>query len=260
MTTVVVAVCAQKGGVGKTSLTLGYAACAAGRGRTVLVVDLDPQANATFALLPDPPGSLPTVYDLLHTRPEVGAAAGAVIPTDWEGVDLLPADRHLAAVESDGTLAVEQRLRRALAGVVDGYDLVLLDCPPSLGRLAVGGLVAASHALVITEPGLAALHGVQETLDTVDTVRDAYSPALGLAGVVPNRVEPRLTEQAARLAELRDSLGELVWSPVPKRAALAAAYGAGLPVTGYPGMPGDLLAVLADHTDRLLQLTPPTGK
>lgn len=256
---VVVALAAQKGGVGKTTATLGYAAVAAELGKRVLVIDADPQANASAALLPaDMPAGHLTLHDVLHATPDKGAAIDAIVASAWEGIDVLPSEaRRLASVESDASIGVEQRLRRGMDGVADGYDLVLIDCPPSLGRLSANALIAATHVLVICEPGLASLAGVGQTLSTVQQVQDAYRDDLVVAGIVVNRLEAHIGEQAARYAEIQESLGELVWSPaIPKRSAFAAAYGAGEPITQVAkgSVRTDVLGALLPHVERLLAL------
>ena len=258
----VVAVCSSKGGVGKTTICLALAAVAAARGLRVLVIDLDPQANASTVLTPDGVEPAFTVYDLLAQQPGPGSAAEAIIASGWTGVDLLPAEaRTLAAIDGSAALAVEARLRRALDGATGPYDLVLIDCPPSLGRLTVNALVAASTVLIVTELGLASLEGVASTLQTVAIVQEAYSPDLTVAGIVPNRAIHRRVEQRGRLVELTGAFGDQVWPAVPDRAAVAAAFGAGLPVTAPAArVPQDVLAVLAGHTDRLAAAAPSSSQ
>lgn len=247
-----VAVANQKGGVGKTSTTLGLAAAAAHAGRRVLVVDLDPQANASTALGVTDDGY--TSNDVLYAN-LTGCAADAVRPTGWgEQIGCIPASLALAEREADPALGIEFRLRKALAGV-DGFDLCLLDCPPSLGRLVVNALVAATHLLIVTTPQAHALLGVQHVLDTAAVVGEHYNPALTLAGIVVNQVPARAREADYRLAELTAVFGALVWQPViPTRVVIAEAIGAAAPLHAFTARARDVLAIFAALTDRLLAL------
>ncbi|MGD9956197.1 MAG: ParA family protein, partial [Candidatus Nanopelagicales bacterium] len=193
------AVVAQKGGVGKTTTLLGLAGAAWERGLRVLVVDLDPQANATAAL--DPASTAYTTNDVLaDARP--GVAADAVVPSGWgAGVDVLPSERaleHRAVPEGrDSGL----RLRIALEGVLEKYDVVLVDCPPSLGELTRNALAAVRLALVVTEPSFFALPGAAAALEAVEVVRGSNNLVLRPAGVLVNRARPQTSEHAYRLAE-----------------------------------------------------------
>lgn len=184
-----IAVVNQKGGVGKTTVTLGLAGAAQAAGMRVLVVDLDPQANATLGLDVDLGDDSRDINDVLAADIK-GVLIDAAVPSGWgPGVDVVPSSLALAAQESDLTLGSEFRLRKAGEGL-DGYDLVLVDCAPSLGRLVVNALVFADFALVVTEPSAPALQGVGAVLDTIGVVREHYNGHLRLAGIIVNRVPP----------------------------------------------------------------------
>jgi cellulose biosynthesis protein BcsQ len=226
------AVVAQKGGVGKTTTLLGVAGAAWERGLTVLVVDLDPQANATAAL--DPASTAYTTNDVLaDARP--GVAADAIVPSGWGlGVDVLPSERaleHRAVPEGrDSAL----RLRLALEGVTDRYDLVLVDCPPSLGELTRNALAAVRLALVVTEPSFFALPGAAAALEAIEVVRGSSNLVLRPAGVLVNRSRPQTSEHAFRLAELEATYPDLVLPfTVPERTAVQQAQGACVPVQAW---------------------------
>lgn len=232
-----VAVLSLKGGVGKTSVTLGLASAALDRGLRTLVADLDPQCNATAALDPGPaPG---TVADVL-TSPRRSVLGSAIARSAWgDGVDVLVgAEETEAFNDPDPGSRRLNRLATALAELrhlVDHgerpYQLVLLDCPPSLGRLTRSALVAADGALLVTEPSLFAVSGVQRASEAVEAERAEHNAKLRTLGVVVNRVKPRSTEHDFRVNELRETFGSLVLDPVlPDRVAVQQAQGACAPL------------------------------
>ncbi|NHC14617.1 ParA family protein [Motilibacter deserti] len=228
----VVAVVSLKGGVGKTTVTLGLAGAAAARGLRVLVVDLDPQGNATTVL--DPPAAARGITDVL-AQPRAGALADAVAPSAWGAdVGVVASEPGLRAVEygpAPGPRG-DLRLRTAMQGAVaKEWPLVLLDCPPTLGPLTSAALAAASDALVVTEPTLFALHGAAQALDAIEAVRQSANLGLRPAGIVVNRVRPRSPEHAYRLGELAAAYPQLLLDPpVPDRTAVQQAAGAYVPV------------------------------
>ena len=218
------AVVNQKGGVGKTTVSLVLSAAAVRRGRRVLLLDLDPQASATSVLGADV-DERPTVTDAMLSVE--CPLSQAVRPTGW-GLDLAPADRLLR--QADGGISPDDAavLPRQLE-TVDDYDLLLIDCPPSLGGLTINALAAASRALVVTEPTFLALHAMEELLDTLRDVSEAQNPSLQLAGVVLNRVETT-AEHKNSVAEVEDTFGGQLWEPhIPKRAILQDAMRLGVP-------------------------------
>jgi cellulose biosynthesis protein BcsQ len=223
------AVISLKGGVGKTSICLGLAATAWRAGHRTLVIDLDPQANATSGLDPEP-YEFTTNDVLADGRP--GIAAEAIVASKWgPGIDLIAGERaleHRAHAEgADSAL----RLRTALAGALDRYHTILIDCPPSLGELTRNALAAAPAALIVTEPSYFALQGAEQALEAIEVARAATNLGLRPAGIVVNRVR-RSSEHSFRLAELRRAYPRLVLSPpIPDRTAMAAAQGAAAPIT-----------------------------
>jgi chromosome partitioning protein len=223
------AVANQKGGVGKTTVSLTLGAAVARRGERVLLVDLDPQASATTVLGADLQGR-PTLADVM-LKPECSLEE-TVTPTEW-GIDLVPAERALRSADAEIPKRDEAVLPRELATVGD-YDLVLIDCPPNLGALTIDALTAVSGVLVVTEPTYLALHSLEELIDTLRLVAEKQNPALELAGVVLNRVETT-AEHKRRVAELEDTLGAYVWEPhVPKRVVLQDAMRRGVPAQDLP--------------------------
>jgi len=245
MSSRVCSVLSLKGGVGKTSVTLGLASAALARGLRTLVIDLDPQANSTVVL--DPASVTFTSNDVLADG-RSGVMAQAIVPSGWgEGLDLLASERaleHRAVPEGAGAL----RLRVTMQGLDDqgGYDLVLIDTPPALGELTRNALNASDLGLVVTEPSLFALQGAQQALDAMAVVRDS-NLRLHLAGIVVNRVRPT-SEHRYRMAELALAYGDLLWRPaLPDRAVLQQAAGACTPVHAWHTQSGREIAQIFDQ-------------
>lgn len=224
----VIAALSLKGGVGKTSVVLGVAGAAAQRGQRVLVVDLDPQANATASL--DPRATPFTTSDVLFdARP--GIASEAIVASGWDTfIHVIPSERALEHRADTAAPDSSLRLRRALEGVSDRYDLVLIDCPPSLGELTRNALFAATAALVVTEPSFFAVQGAEQALEAISIVASNGNPGLSISGVVANRVRPTLPEHTYRMDELRAAFGTLVLGGLPDRSAIQQAQGACVPV------------------------------
>jgi chromosome partitioning protein len=191
----------------------------------VLFLDLDPQASATAVLGVDVDNG-PTVTDVMLAYVDCSLPE-ALRPTAW-GFDLVPADRMLRATDNSIGVGDEGALMRHLGKVRD-YDLVLIDCPPSLGALTINALTAASRALVVTEPTFLALHAMDDLLATLRIVAVEQNPSLELAGLVLNRVETT-AEHKRSVAELEKAFGAQLWEPhVPKRAILQDAMRRGVP-------------------------------
>ncbi|HVM29965.1 MAG TPA: AAA family ATPase [Candidatus Limnocylindrales bacterium] len=229
----VIACANQKGGVGKTTTVINLATYLALAGERVLVVDLDPQGNATSGLGLDRNIEESSVYQaLVGDEPAEGLVRG----TQVEGLWIIPSARDLAGAEVE-LVAIEhreRRLERALAGIRDGYDHVLLDCPPAVGLLTVNALTAADGVLVPIQCEYYALEGLSQLLSTIDLVREHLNPRLRLAGVLLTMYDGRTTLSADVAAEVRNHLGGRVFTTVvPRSVRLAEAPSYGRPIARY---------------------------
>ena len=249
-----IAVLSQKGGTGKTTTVRTLADVLRRVELRVLVVDLDPQGNLSD-YFDVPPEAEPTVGDVLTGRAK---AAQAVHD------DIIPANLNLAEAELmlGGKMGRELTLRRALAKVADDYDVVLIDCPPSLGLLTVNALVAASHALVTAEAQYFALQGVEQALEVIDLARDSLNPDLIFLGVVLNIADMRTVHSREAFASLREHFGERLFETVI-RASIAYAESAerAVSILDYrPDLGADYLALADELLARLQDLGPARGR
>ena len=238
----IVALLNQKGGVGKTTVTLGLASAAAEAGHRVLVVDLDPQASSTWVLGLDPDEIEISTAEVIGKSP----AGDAIYESTWtDRIHVMPATKRLQPREQGKS----KRLRAALQEVADDYDAILIDCPPSLGNLTMSGLTAADHAIIVVEPSALGLRGISAVADVIDQVWDDNNPDLELAGVIVNRVPAVSSEADRRYEELTRIVGKkAVWQPVvPARVIVNQSTGERRPIHSY----GARAAEVSDAFDQL---------
>ena len=219
----------QKGGVGKTTTTVNLAAGLARLGRRVLVVDLDPQGNATMGSGVDKRTLDPSVYDVLL---ESASIAEARRPSPKGGYDVVGANRELAGAEVElvGVERRDRRLRGALAEVGDAYDFVLIDCPPSLSLLTLNGLAAAHGVVVPMQCEYFALEGLSDLVNTIKQVHANINPQLEVIGILRVMFDARITLQAQVSEQLKAHFGDRVFDTViPRNVRLAEAPSYGMP-------------------------------
>ena len=225
----VLSVVNQKGGVGKTTTSVNLSAALAQAGKRVLLIDLDPQGNATMGSGVDKRTVARTVY---HALLGLGELSGIRVRAERGGYDLVPANRDLAGAEVElvELPSRETRLKSALERVAADYDYVLIDCPPSLSLLTVNALAAAQRVLIPMQCEYYALEGLSDLVGTIKRVRANLNPALEIAGLLRTMYDPRntLSQQVSR--ELEAHFGDKVFRTlVPRNVRLAEAPSYGVP-------------------------------
>lgn len=236
----VIAMVNQKGGVGKTTSTVSLGAALAGYGRRVLLVDFDPQGALSISLGFNPNEMELTVYNLLtQSDCHVG---DVIIGSDVENLDLLPSNIDLSAAELQLVSEVgrEYALQRALAPIIDEYDVILIDCQPSLGLLTLNALTAANDVIVPMECEYFALRGVALLKDTIDKVASRLNPNLRIMGVLATMYDPRTLHSREVLSTVEQAFGDLVFQTTINRTIkFPDAAVAGEPITSFaPGSSG----------------------
>ena len=229
----IIAVTNQKGGVGKTTTSVNRAASLAETGRRVLLIDLDAQGNATMGSGINKHAVDLTGYDLLMGHADIRKV---IVRADAAGYDLLPGNADLTAAEVElmSTDNREQRLRAALGQVLNNYDLIVIDCPPSLNMLTVNALAAADGVLIPIQCEYYALEGLSALLQTIEQVRAAVNPELQIEGLLRTMYDARNRLATEVSVQLHEHFGSKVYRTIiPRNVRLAEAPSHGLPVLRY---------------------------
>jgi chromosome partitioning protein len=242
----VIAIANQKGGVGKTTTAINLGASLAVAEKRTLVVDMDPQGNATSGLGVTERRARPTIYDVLIGNSSVGAAV--VEGVHFPYLDVVPSTRDLVGAEIELVPAKgrESVLRAALASIRDAYDFVLVDCPPSLGLLTLNTLTAADSVLIPIQCEFYALEGLSQLLNTVRLVQRSLNRALEIEGVLLTMFDRRLNLSRQVAAEAREYFGPKVYrAAIPRNVRLAEAPSFGKPIVLYDVLSAGAQAYLA---------------
>ncbi len=212
----IIAVVNQKGGVGKTTTAVNVAACLADEGQETLLIDGDPQANATSGLGIDKRGVKKSIYELLL---EEASLEDVLISTDIDWLDLIPSSPNLigAEVELVNVLSRETRLKKALQKMKDVYKFVILDCPPSLGLLTINSLTAAESILIPIQCEYYALEGLGQLIHTVELVKRSLNPGLQIEGVVLTMADMRVNLAEQVIGEVRKFFKDKVYQTIIPR-------------------------------------------
>ena len=229
----IIAIINQKGGVGKSTTAINLAAALGELGKSVLVIDLDPQGNATSGFGIDKGQVSCDSYDILLGEAEVEQAIAADV---CKGVDLIPATINLAGAEVElvSEMARENRLKNAIGPLRGKYDYVFVDCPPALGLLTVNALVAADKLLIPIQSEFYALEGVTKLLDSMKRVKKALNPSLTIFGVLLTMYDSRTTLAKQVADEVRNYFGDVVFETIiPRTVKLSEAPSFGQPITEY---------------------------
>ncbi len=250
---IIYALANQKGGVGKTTTAVNLGACLAQWGQRVLIVDIDPQANATSSLGLDKRTVSPTIYDLLVRDIPL---TKIIRRTRWPRLDIAPAAPTLAGatVELVSMPQREHRLRQALAATPPQYDYVLIDCPPSLGLLTVNGLTATDGVIIPVQCEYLALEGLSQLARAIELVRRALNPNLRLRGLVMTMYDGRTTLAKQVVEEVRRHFpGRVFDTVVPRNVRLSEAPSYGEPIISYAPRSAGSLAYIALARELLLK-------
>lgn len=229
----IIAVCNQKGGTGKTTTTVNLSAALAAVGKRVLIVDMDPQGNATSGVGINKNEIKLSVYDVLTHR---GNIADALLKTNFPNLDIVPCNINLtgAEIELVGVLSRETRLKKALETVRANYDFIFIDSPPSLGLLTLNALVAAQSILIPIQCEFYALEGVSQLLNTINLVKDGLNADLHIEGVLMTMADFRTNLTSEVINEIKNYFKDKVYTAViPRNIRLSEAPSFGKPINHY---------------------------
>ena len=229
----VLAVTNQKGGVGKTTTSINVGSYLAAAGYSVVIIDLDPQANATFGLGVKLTNDSPTLFEVLTGKVR---ATDALQATQHDNLNIIPSTMNLAgaAIDLMDKPYREYRLRRAVKSLKDHFDYIVIDCPPSLGLLTINGLVAADRLLIPVQCEYFALEGLSQLLGTVELVRAHLNPRLQVLGALLTMYDRRTAMARKIVREVRKTFpGHVFESVIPRNTELAEAPSTGQSILGY---------------------------
>jgi chromosome partitioning protein len=226
----IIAIANQKGGVGKTTSAINISAALATSGKSVLLIDLDPQANATSGVSVEPNEA--TIYECLMERQLIESA---ILPTCIHGLSIIPSKGDLVGAEIEiSNLADRETILKTVVGEIQGHDFVVIDCPPAFGLLTINALVAASALIVPVQCEYYAMEGLGRLMSNVDRIRDSFNANLDLEGIVLTMYDSRINLSRQVESEIRGFFKEKVFQTViPRNVALAEAPSHGKPVLSY---------------------------
>ena len=232
---IIVALANQKGGVGKSTTSINLGAALAMQGERLLLIDLDPQGNASSGLGIDRDAIAASVYDVVLHKVDL---MDVVTTSSVKNLDIAPATVDLAAAEIElvSVFSREQRLKQALSGI-DGYDIILIDCPPSLGLLTINALTAASEVLIPIQAEYYALEGVTQLIANIELVQGNLNPDLVIGGVVVTMYDARTNLAADVVDQVRTHFGDTAYRTIiPRSVRLSEAPSYGEPIEAFDPM------------------------